>query len=167
MQYYTVIFNNCSIVVGQRKVQNSGLNRMLNLWICVGNNGKHYIALVYSSVLVYKVCHDMFCVFSWRFSWKESTIVMAFRQCFFWYTRSDQNSSTKFFVFMVSDWTIWPSELNQKYFSIFPTLHTRQGETKGSPFSFFSTLWDIFWWFATQWRKNLKGPPGPFVIFEP
>ena len=33
-------------------------------------------------------------LFSQRFSWKEASIVMGFRQCFFRYTWSDQNSST-------------------------------------------------------------------------
>ena len=74
---------------------------------------------------------------------------------------------------MVSNWTIWPSELNQKGFILFSAYHTMPGETKGSLFSVFSALWNSFskkilqsvplqfskFFNTLQQRWSLKSPP--------
>ena len=87
-------------------------------------------------------------------------------------TRTGQNSSTKVLQnFMVPNWIIWPSELNQKGFSSFPR-NTIPGETKEFPFQFFPALWDfseffssiffhrsIFWCFATMDVKKCERIP--------
>ena len=83
--------------------------------------------------------------FSRRFSRKKPTIIMAFRQCFFKTTLTDQNSSTKVLQNIIApNCTIWPSELNQKGFSCFPRNIPYRARPKGPPFQFFSALRDFF-----------------------
>ena len=116
--------------------------------------------------------------FSRRFSWKkESTIVMAYRQCFFRYTWSDQNSSTEFSIVPVGQgtesqrfflffrltplWIFCHCEIffRTKSFpqsvhpSIFFGVMRQNGCWKipnGPPVSFFSELWDFQIFFSSK-----------------
>ena len=82
---------------------------------------------------------------------------------FFESTRTDQNSSTKVLQNIIApNCTIWSSELNQKGFSCFPAYHTIPGETKGSPFQFFSALRDFF---SGKFFSSKGPPPSIFLLF--
>ena len=121
-------------------------------------------------------------IFSRRFSWKEPTIDMAFRQCSF-QKNFDASEVTKivlpqkfYKIFKETpNCTRWPKELNQK----FPAWHTIPDETKGPPFSFFRHFFGTFFGenfppkgrsplqffrsFATERiSKNPKGTPFQF-----
>ena len=92
---------------------------------------------------------------------KESTIVMAFRQCFL---NSSPPEVTKIVLPKVlqnfektPNCTYWPKELNQKGFPRNIQYRTRP---KGPPFSFFSALRFIFF------RKNYSSKSPSFNFLE-
>ena len=105
-------------------------------------------------------------IFSRRFSWKEPTIDMAFRQCSF-QKNFDASEVTKivlpqkfYKIFKETpNCTRWPKELNQK----FPAWHTIPDETKGPPFSFFSAFFRHFFW--GEFPPKGSVPPSIFSEF--
>ena len=102
------------------------------------------------------------------------------RTLFFQSTRTDQNSSSKVLQnFMVSNWIILPSELNQKSFSFFPRNTQYRTRLKGPPFSFFGVVrfFSIFFlrgspiqFFDVLQQRMLKNPKGSPLLacqFDP
>ena len=114
-------------------------------------------------------------VFSRCFSWKEPTIVMAFRQCFFFlknrYTWSDQNSSakrsTKFHLLAqgTEPKKFFPRNIHYRarlkcpHFQFFGIVQVFSGKkfTKGPPSIFFGILRQ------NDCYKIPKGPPFSFL----
>ena len=132
------------ITVSKMKECGKILKPLFELYCTVNLHEKRNKALCYENI---RTKFDNFqyhetTIFSRRFMKWNATIIATLFQS----TRTDRNSSSEVLRNMVSNWTIWPSELNQKGFSFFSRNIPYRARLKGPPSSFFGMvgLFSIF-----------------------
>ena len=88
----------------------------------------------HNSQLVLKLEVFSFKIFSRHFFWESAIIVMTFRQCFFRYTWSGQNSSKKIFYKILRHYNVVP--VGKWIKNVFPRNIQYRAKLKDPPFSF-------------------------------